>query len=382
MLIARALAVIAKPALGAGAIAASVGGGWYALDRLTGDSGQTAFQQVQAADQRLLISEFGLEEDAVVAIDPGDPAGGRTEIATIEHAEGWGAFPVLSPQGDAIAYTALPSDTERPAADAPATAGIVEDDGDVVVLATDIDLLIPPVWAPDGQSIVVRKNTPAEDSAGRFELIVLGRDGSRATLTAWNSAAVFPIAFAPDGSALYFATLNASGTDLYSIAPDGTAETLIAHLSDEIARDWKLSPDGARLAYSVAESGPQPSVRTVVLDLESRSAADAVASDDAAREEYNPAWSPGGELTIAAVDGAGGNAVRVEGGVTAQISGEDGSIDLPLAWSPDGAALAVRAVEGESAFDAGASAIDLVQADGTRTRVSDSPDVLIVGWLE
>ena len=69
-----------------------------------------------------------------------------------------------------------------------------------------------------------------------------------------------PIAFAPDGSAFYFATLNATGTDLYRVAPDGSAESLIAHLSDEVARDWKLSPDGTRIAYSAAESGPSQAI--------------------------------------------------------------------------------------------------------------------------
>ena len=114
-------------------------------------------------------------------------------------------------------------------------AAVIDVKGDVTPLADDVDLLIAPVWSPDSASIVVRKNTPAPDAAGSFELLLLGRDGSRATLTTWSTASVFPIAFAPDGSKLYFAALNNSGTDLYSIAPDGSAETKIAHLSDDRA---------------------------------------------------------------------------------------------------------------------------------------------------
>ncbi len=47
----------------------------------------------------------------------------------------------------------------------------------------------------------------------------------------------------------------------------------------------------------------------------------------------------------------------------------------------DGDRLAVRAVQGATPFDAGASHVELVGRDGARERVSDSADVLIVGWL-
>ena len=380
MLIAHVLAAAIKPALVGAAITASAAGGFAAWQYTQGD-GATAFQRVQSAGQRLLISEFAEDADTIVAIDPADPQGARTQIARIGHAPGYGIFAALSPAGDAIAYTALPADTSKPAPDAPAIAAIVEDDGDVVTLATDIDLLIPPIWSPDGASIVVRKNTPAANSAGRFELILLGRDGSRSTITSWSSAAVFPIAFSPDGAALYFATLDETGVDLYSVAPDGAAETKIAHLSDDIARDWKLSPDGSTLAYSVALSGAQPRVVTMTLDLATAVAAEAVAKSAGA--EFNPAWRPDGELTIASVDAQGGGAVSVDAtGATEQITGNDGAIDLPLGWSPDGATLAVRTIEGATPFEAGESHLELVTQHGGRERISDSADVLIVGWME
>ena len=379
MLIVRVLAAAIKPALVGGAITASAAGGFAAWQYTRDDV--TAFQRVQSAGQRLLVSEFGEGVDTIVAIDPADPQRGRTQVARIDHAPGYGIFAALSPDGDAIAYTALPADTPRPAPDAPATAAIVEDDGDVVTLATDIDLLIPPVWSPDGASIVVRKNTPAENSAGRFELILLGRDGSRSTITSWSSAAVFPIAFSPDGAALYFATLDETGVDLYSVAPDGAAETKIAHLSDDIARDWKLSPDGAMLAYSVALSGAQPRVVTMTLDLATGIAAEAVAESSGA--EFNPAWTPDGELTIASLDAQGGSAVSVDAnGATEQITSSDGAIDLPLGWSPDGATLAVRTIESAPANEDAGSHIELVTQDGGRERISDRADVLIVGWME
>jgi Tol biopolymer transport system component len=190
MIIVRALTMIAKPAILSGAIATTAVGGWFAFDALRPNDAPSAFQQVQSAGQRLLVSEFGETADSIVAIDPGDVTD-RTTIATIEHASGYGIFATLSPDGQAIAYTALPSDTARPGPDTPALAAMVDVNGDVTPLADDVDLLVAPVWSPDSQSIVVRKNTPAEDSAGSIELLLLGRDGSRATLTTWTTASVF-----------------------------------------------------------------------------------------------------------------------------------------------------------------------------------------------
>jgi hypothetical protein len=380
MMLVRVLAAFAKPAFVGSTLTVAVAGAYVGYDHWQND-GPTPFQQVQSQGQRLLISEFADEADTIVAVNPDDPSD-RTEIATIDHASGYGIFPTLSPAGDAIAYTGLPPDTERPAPDAPAQAAIVDDDGHVTLLADDVDLLVPPVWAPDGESIVVRKNTPEDDSAGSFELIALSRDGSRDTITSWSSAAVFPIAFSPDGATLYFATLNASGTDLYRIGPDGAGETLIAHLSDEIARDWKLSPDGNTLAYSVAESGGKPAMLAMTLDL--ATGAEQRVTSDSDRAEFNPAWNVDGDLTISSVkpDG-GGDAISVDsGGAVTALSDNSDAIDLPLAWSPDGSSLAVRAVDGASPEEAGRSYVEIVTPGGGRERASDAADVLVVGWLE
>jgi Tol biopolymer transport system component len=197
---------------------------------------------------------------------------------------------------------------------------------------------------------------------------------------------VFPIAFAPDGSKLYFATLNAQGSDLYSVSPDGSGETQVAHLSDEITRGWALSPDGAQLAYSVAMSGAQPGAVTKTLDLSTGAASDALPQAGTSAQ-FNPAWKAPGELTVGAVKPEGGgdtlNIMSVAGGAAPQpLTDNSDSMDLPLSWSPDGASLAVQSVEGKTPFDAGASHVDLVGDDGARTRVSDSPDVLVVGWLQ
>ncbi len=394
MIIVRAVTAFAKPAIVSGVIGAAAVGGWFAFDKLGPRGTVSPFQQVQGRGQRLLISEFGDSSDNIVAVDPEDVGGARTTVATIDHAPGFGAFASLAHDGKQIAYTALPTDAVKPGPASPATAAIVAVDGKVTALADDVDLLVPPIWSPDDASIVVRKNTAAgsEDSAGSFELLLLGRDGTRSTITTWHSASVFPISFANGGSAIYFAALNNTGTDLYRVAPDGSDETKIAHVSDEIARDWRLSPDGATLAYSVATSGESPAVITKTLALDTGAASEAVSpealavgppSTGVARGELNPAWRPEGTLTIASLNlDGGGNAVSLDAtGTTSAITKNNDGIDLPLDWAPDGAALAIRSLEGKTPFDASASHVELVRG-GDRQRVSDNADVQIVGWLK
>jgi Tol biopolymer transport system component len=380
MILVRVITAAVKPALLGAAISAA-GGGYLAYDRFAPHGDVSAFQRIHGHGQQLLISEFGDTTDTVVAVDPDDVAA-RTTIAAIDHAPGYGVFPVLSPDGQAIAYTGLPAGTAKPAPDVPAQAAVVDVRGNVTLLAADADLLVPPVWSPDSRSIVVRRSVTAADGTGTYELLLLGRDGARASLTTWRTASLFPIAFAPDGSKLYFATLSPSGTDLYTVAADGSGETMIAHLSDDIARDWRLSPDGGTLAYSVAGGGPQPQVITMTLNLATGVAADAVRSPAARRLEFNPAWEADGTLTVASVGPQGGSTVSVVAAATAKtLASNADAVDLPLAWSPDGASLAVRSVDGASLEQATASHVDLVGSDGSRRRVSDNADVLIVGWL-
>jgi len=100
---------------------------------------------------------------------------------------------------------------------------------------------------------------------------------------------------------------------------------------------------------------------------------------------YRPtfmAWAPNGELTVASMnlDGGAGAVTLSADGLAQETENAEG-IDLPLGWSPDGGTLAVRALEGETPFEAGASHVELVR-EGSRERVSDSSDVTIVGWSE
>jgi hypothetical protein len=106
------------------------------------------------------------------------------------------------------------------------------------------------------------------------------------------------------------------------------------------------------------------------------------ASTGVARGEFNPAWHPEGDLTVGRLNLDGGSAavsVGPAGNTVATLSVT--SMDLPLGWSPDGSALAVRSVEGATPYEAGANRVEVITSAG-RQRVSDSSDVTIVGWMK
>jgi hypothetical protein len=100
------------------------------------------------------------------------------------------------------------------------------------------------------------------------------------------------------------------------------------------------------------------------------------------RLELNPTWRGDGELTISSITPDGdGETISVDGRGGVWPVGDDAdTVDLPLAWSPDGSVLALRAVEGGTSDIAG-SYIEIMTLD-ERDRVSDAPDVLMVGWTE
>ena len=304
MLIVRVLSAFAKPALAGSVLTAGAVGGFFAFNHFDGNS-HDRIRGVQGDGPRLVVSAFADSHDNIIAVDP-DNVSDRTTIARSTTRPGYGIFATLAPDGHALAYTALPPDTAKPTPDAPAQAAIVDD-------RRQDDAARRRRRPADRARLGARRRSRSSSARTRrrrtapapSSCCASARDGSRTTLTTWHTAAIFPIAFAPDGSKLYFATLNAHGSDLYSVAPDGSGETKVAHLSDEITRDWTLSPDGAQLAYSVAVSGNTPRLVTQTLTSHRRGV-----RRDARRArrsaQFNPAWKADGELTVGAVKPQGG----------------------------------------------------------------------------
>jgi hypothetical protein len=356
-----------------------------AADQVAHEGDVRALAQ-QTSTPLVVYSEFGLESDTLWAANPDDPAQ-RVSLGAVEHAYGYGIYPSLSPNGTRIAYTRLPPDDD---ADAPAELWLLDvGDGKARLLAEGVDLPATPVWSPDGEYVVVRRSSWNEATAtGSSELLRIDMSGDERPLAA-SGDALFPIALSPDGANFYYAVLTATGSDLARADAEGGGGQVIARLSDGFSRDWRLSPDGTQLAYlAQAPAGANVAFVAQVLHITSGQKQIPLSGDV---EQFAPVWEAQGGLTVGRLDTSAGADAPVRLSESSEAFAQSAlpalpaaarGFDVPLAWSPGGEALAVRAFEGSSADDPGASRVEVVGSDGARRRLSPSSDVLIAGWLE
>jgi hypothetical protein len=346
---------------------------------------QAAAQQAGAA--LVVYSEFGLESDTLWAADPDDPTQ-KTSLGAVAHAYGFGIFPSLSPDGEHIAYTRLPPDAN---ADSPAELWVLNvDDGKTKRLSEGVDLPGTPLWSPDSEAVVAQRSSWDEAAGtGSSELLRIDLDGNEQVVAA-SSDGLYPVGFSPDGGSLYYVALSEAGSDLGRAGAQGGSAEVVAHLSDGFSRDWRLSPDGTQLAYlAQAPAGANVAFVAQVLDI---TAKQTQAPLGAEVEQFAPVWEANGSLTIGRLDGQPGAdapaRLRSAGSgafATSSLPGLPAAqrgFDVPLSWSPDGGALALRTFQGSSASDPGASRVEVIGSDGARRPLSTLSDVTIAGWLE
>jgi Tol biopolymer transport system component len=248
------------------------------------------------------------------------------------------------------------------------------------VLAAGIDLSAP-VWSPASDAIVARRVTSTTGAFGTTELLRVSLDGAVTTVLAAEGQ-LFGVDFSRDGSELYAAKLSGTGTDVLA-ARAGGASRQIAHLSDDIARDWEVSPDGSRLAYVAGSAVSAAEMSVWTLDLATGAKREALPGRGEA--QLSPKWEQSGGLTVGVVSASGGAAARLAAGGAVRTGAALPStrgFDVPLDWSPDGTKLAVRGFTNASLADPGASWVYVVDEGGARRKLSENSDVVVAGWLQ
>jgi dipeptidyl aminopeptidase/acylaminoacyl peptidase len=342
------------------------------------DSQTSPTSQVAGANsERVAYLQFGLTADTLWLADPAAPAG-RNELLTIPHATEYGILPSLSPDGERFAYTALPEGLPSPGPDSPAKLWLASlDTAEApLLLAEDVDLLVPPLWTPDGESVVYRRS-----EAGSHTLATGPITGGEERIVAYSDTeALFPVGFLGSGASLLVVGLSEEGgSHLYQVSMASGVEKDLATLSPGLTRDWALSPDGTRLAYlEIAFADAVVASRALVLDLGS---GEIVPMTSAGEVAFGPVWSDAGQLAIGTFAPATLEAslLLIDGESRSRLAGQATGFDVPLTYSPTTDAYLVSAFENDSITAPGRSTLTLVAGDGERKTIAEG-EVTLVGW--
>ena len=346
---------------------------------------------------RLVISELRGAETILLSVSPANPED-RRPVARIEHAPNWAPRAAIAPGGDLIAYTVLPAGARSP--DTEGTLWVVALQArEPRRLTMRIDARVAPVWAPDGSRVVYQRAIPGGPASLTLLLEEVNvRDGKAQELAQVAlPARLFPIGYAPEGEGFYYVRFAREGAYLHEVDTRSRAVRQVTRLGDGAARDFKLSPYGSALLY-LALDGASARYRAFRADMrtgDTRPLLEGLLRS----EDVGVAWRPGtpaspavGMITVPGAQGTGPGTRGTSGGeTTARVALDEGGgvtvteraggFDVPVAWSPDGRYLALRAFSGAGADDPGREQPVLLDREGVRTPLRGTGTVELVGWV-
>lgn len=242
-------------------------------------------------------------------------------------------------------------------------------DREIVVGASPVDFLSAVVWAPMSDRVAGQLSS-LPDSAGRVDVQLVETTvatGAARTLTTFEDVLLAtPIGYAPDGNGLYVVTLDQSGSLVWVVGKDGGQKKL-GRLSTGRTRDWRLSPDGSRIAFVEAKVGERSyGGRVFVI------ATGVIRDSGGTLEQLGASWRPG---SLAPDFGGPG------GSLTLNPAPDDGSYIVPLEWSPDGQTLVASVFrEAEEPLAPPIESVQVITASG-RNLVSEEGGVRFLGWV-
>lgn len=265
----------------------------------------------------------------VIAVAPASDPAAATEVARVGHLPGYASSGAVS--GSLLAMVVADAGTVSSPSASLVLVGL--ETGVVTRVAEHIDQLQGPVWAPGGEALVVTRTSPARGGLADVLLLRVGTDGSIVEAGRFEGVlGAYPVGFDASGR-LVVVVIDHRGSTAYR---DGEPAVV---LSSEITRDWRLSHDGAALAFieTNVTGGLHYVARVAALDGGTAAAAAQAASTDG--QSLGVAWRPGAAAPTFGYEPSRGASAQSVGG---------GGFDVPFAYSADGAALLVEHWTGTS----------------------------------
>ena len=227
-----------------------------------------------------------------------------------------------------------------------------------------------------------------------------------------------PVGFADDGKSMYviqvqggtgggtlvasyapataqaIAEEKAKATPEPTLAPDQPPPTprpaqanFVVKLTDQIARDYDLSPDKRHLSYLSQDIvNGEFVLLPYIADLPGKTTT-AVSTDGLPPgDHFSPLWHPGGALLAlgslpTGLETGAVALVPIGGGAPGFLPAPERGFDVPTAWAPDGSFLAVNNFSGDSLANLGSSRIDLVAPTGQRMILAEGNQFDVIGWF-
>jgi hypothetical protein len=237
-----------------------------------------------------------------------------------------------------------------------------------------IDYLSALAWSPDGRRLAASHTTAGDDSLhGQVDVSEFDTGSGEATTAAHfdDVFAASPVGYSQDGTRLFIVVIDQAGSTLWA-AQNGKL-TKGPMLSAGRTLEWRLSPDGSRLAYvDVLPSGGGPASddrsyagRTLLI------ATGAIADISQAGDQRAPAWQPG---SLIPVFGGPGGSVQLEGAAA------PGTFVTPGAWSPDGTMVVATVYAASADGGPGTASTQLVIGDH-RVPLAANDSARFLGWV-